>query len=176
MQSVLIKNLHSKPFIFLLKKFKGVQISICQSQDGAMHLTHHLFYTVQCFNCTVTLAFQWNKWWRQNGVNMCVYLFKASGEIWFVIIYVAILPLWLLSQGILHVWNLFMHWPHPFPPPFGGWVWCNPEVPPTPPACSCVSLVMSSHCSHRDEARKKMRRKGLGSELRGWCQIDCPLV
>lgn len=57
MQNVLIKNLHSRPFIFLLKKFKGVKISICQSQDGAMHLTHHLCCIVQCFNCIVTLVF-----------------------------------------------------------------------------------------------------------------------
>lgn len=61
MQSVLIKNLLSKPFISLLKEFKGVKISICQSQDGAMHLTHHLCCTVQCFNCTAMLTFHWNQ-------------------------------------------------------------------------------------------------------------------
>lgn len=110
MQSVLIKNLHSNPFIFLLKKFKGVKISICQSQDGAMHLTHHLCCTVQCFNCTVSLTFQWNKWIIERGQGdrkqdkgirdrQTVCYSQSLGGI--VIIYIAILPLWLILQEIV---------------------------------------------------------------------------
>lgn len=106
MQSVLIKNLLSKPFISLLKEFKGVKISICQSQDGAMHLTHHLCCTVQCFNCTAMLTFHWNQINNRqrtgepgNKKHCCkqaqVSHPKSLGGVYSCVISVALLSLWL---------------------------------------------------------------------------------
>lgn len=61
------KKLTFKALYISFEKVQRSKICICQRQDGAMHLTHHLCYTVLCFNCTVTPAFHWNKWIIERG-------------------------------------------------------------------------------------------------------------